>query len=83
MTLSNYNLVAGPEGTSRYTSSYNYKGIRPLALAGRIGRKGKPFLVGPNYRAKAAGGGTLYLGVVPFRTYVPTGEFKVRVEGER
>ncbi len=79
--VSNYSLTAGPGGTTRYSNSYSYKGIRPLALAGKIGKKGTPFLVGPNYRGKASKAGTLYLGVVPFRTYTPTGNFKVKIDG--
>lgn len=81
VTVSNYGLTAGPGGTTRYSTSYNWQGIRPLALAAKVGKKGKPFLVGPEFKGKAPRDGVLYLGVVPFRTYTPAGTFKVKVDG--
>ena len=51
-----------------------------LSLVGKIGRKGTPFLIGANYKAITRAGGTLQLGVIPFRTnYTATGTYKVRV----
>ena len=46
-----------------------------------IGKKGKPFLIGPSFKGKANATGTLLIGVVPFRrNYAATGTYKVRLE---
>ncbi len=80
--VSNYSLTVGPGGTTRYGSS-TLGNLPMLSLVGKIGKKGKPFLIGPNYKGKAKSNGTLYLGVVPFRrNYAATGTYKVKVEAQ-
>ncbi|MBI4602025.1 MAG: hypothetical protein HY721_08695 [Planctomycetes bacterium] len=80
VTVHNYNLTSGPEGTTRYSGS-TFQSFPMLSLVGKIGRNGKPFLVGRELRAKASREGTLYLGVVPFRRgYAATGSYQVKVE---
>jgi hypothetical protein len=76
--ISNYNLTSGPAGCSRTGS---YKSFPSLSLIAKVGKKGKEFLVGASYRSKAPAGGVLYLGVVPYRRYTPTGSYRVKVEG--
>ena len=77
--VQNYNLNSGPQGTTRYSGT-TYKNFPMLSLVGKIGRNGTPFLIGANYKAQARTGGTLQLGVVPFRTnYKATGTYKVRI----
>lgn len=79
LLVQNYNLNSGPQGTTRYTGN-TYKNFPMLSLVGKIGRKGTPFLIGANYKAITRAGGTLHLGVIPFRTnYTATGTYKVRV----
>jgi len=77
--VSNYSLTVGPGGTTRYggTTLGNFP---MLSLVGQIGKRGKPFLVGPSFKTKANATGTLFLGVVPFRrNYTATGLYKVKV----
>lgn len=77
--VSNYNLNSGPQGTTRYSGN-SYKNFPQLSLVGKIGKNGAPFFIGANYKAKSAGSGKLYLGVVPFRNnYAATGNYRVRV----
>lgn len=77
--VSNYNLNSGPGGTTRYSGS-SYKNFPQLSLVGKIGKNGAPFFIGANYKAKAPGGGKLYLGVVPFRNnYAATGTYRVKI----
>lgn len=80
--VSNYNLTVGPEGTRRYSGS-TFQNFPMLSLVGKVGKKGKPFVVGRSYKGKVGRDGTLYLGVVPFRrNYRATGTYKVEVEAE-
>jgi hypothetical protein len=85
LSISNYNLTAGPEGTTRYrTSGTPYSNFPTLSLIGKIGKNGKPFLVGQKHESRARSDGTLYLGIVPFRRgYVAAGSFQVKIDGER
>ncbi len=79
LNVSNYNVTAGPGGTTRYSDN-TFKNFPQLALIGKVGKKGKEFLIGANYKGKAKGGGALYVGVVPFRrNYKATGNFKVKI----
>ena len=77
--VQNYNLSCGAGGTTRYSGS-TFKNFPQLSLVGRIGKKGKEFLVGENFKGKANATGVLYLGVVPFRrNYAATGSYKVKI----
>ncbi|MEM7232995.1 MAG: hypothetical protein AAF517_12500 [Planctomycetota bacterium] len=78
LTVSNYGLTAGPGGTTRYSGS-SFSNFPYLSLVGKIGKKGKPFLVGAKYKKKANANGELFLSTVRFRSYVPTGSFKVKI----
>lgn len=56
--------VSGPDGVAGRTDPRAPLANAPLgALIGRIGANGKPFLVGANYDATAAGDGELFLAV--------------------
>lgn len=85
LSISNYNLTAGPGGTTRYrTTGTPYSNFPTLSLIGKIGKKGTPFLVGQKHEGRARSDGTLYLGIVPFRRgYVASGSFQVKIEGEK
>jgi hypothetical protein len=69
--VSNYGISSGPEGNRQYSGS-TFNNFPMLALVGKVGKKGKPFLVGPNYKGKATSAGPLYLSIVPFQ-YNPAG----------
>jgi hypothetical protein len=80
MTVQGYSIRSGPEGNTRYSST-TFREFPVLALVGKVGKNGKPFLVGREYSGKAPRGGDLYLGVVPFRQNRPmTGAYRVKVE---
>ena len=80
MTVQGYNILSGPEGNTRYSSGASRE-FPVLALVAKVGKGGKPFLVGREHTGKAARGGELYLGVVPFRQNRPmTGSYRVKVE---
>lgn len=81
--VANYNLRCGPEGTTRYSGS-TFNNLPMLSLVGKIGKRGKPFLVGQSSSTRARKQGRLYLGIVPFRrNYAATGQYKVKIESER
>jgi len=65
----NYGIVSGPEGNRDYSSSGALGNFPPLALVGKIGKRGQPFLVGSSYTGKAKTGGRLYLGITTFTPY--------------
>jgi hypothetical protein len=80
MQQPNYGIVAGPEGTTQQSGS-TFGSFPMLSLVGKIGKNGKPFLVGREYRGKANGSGQLYLGIVPFRrNYAASGSFDVKIQ---
>lgn len=84
ITVSNYGISSGPEGTRQWGGS-GYSGFQMLALIGKIGKKGKPFLVGTQHKSTAKKPGKLYLAVVTFTPY-PQGtagsyQVKVKVSG--
>lgn len=83
MQVPNYNLTTGPDGTRRYSGS-TLGGFPMLSLVGKIGKTGKPFLIGLEYRGKASREGRLHLGVVPFRrNSAATGSYKAEIETGR
>ena len=69
----------------------NNRAERPKQLVGRKvfvtprrGKKGKPFLIGRQFKGKVTSTGPLYLGIVPFRrNYQATGTFEVRIQATR
>ncbi len=80
VTVPNYNLTSGPEGTTRYSGN-TFQSFPMLSLVGKIGKNGKPFLVAKEYQGKASREGALYLGLVPFRrNYAASGSYQVKVE---
>jgi hypothetical protein len=79
LTVSGYNVTAGPAGTSQYSGN-TFENFPMLALVGKIGKNGKAFLVGKEWTEVAKRAGSLYLGVVPFRrNRAAAGAFQVQV----
>ena len=71
INVSNYGVSSGPAGTTQWSGN-SFNNLPMLSLVGKVGKKGKPFLVGTDYREKLSTGGRLYLSIVPF-SYNPTG----------
>jgi len=71
VTVNNYSVSCGPTGTRQWGGT-SWNNFAQLSLVGKIGKKGKPFAVGANYRGKSAAKGRLYLAIVAF-SYNPTG----------
>ena len=79
MTVEGYNVRSGPEGNTRYSST-SFREFPVLSLVAKVGKTGKPFLVGREFAGKAPREGDLYLGIVPFRQNRPTtGSYRVKV----
>ena len=75
----NYGVSGGPDGIRGYTNTA-FPGMPSLALVAKIGKGGKPFVVGADYKAKPKRSGTLFFGIVPFRrNYVSSGTYEVKV----
>jgi hypothetical protein len=80
MAIQGYSILSGPEGNTRYSTNAA-QGFPVLALVGKVGKSGKPFLVGREHGARVPRGGDLYLGIVPFRQNRPmTGSYRVKIE---
>ncbi|MBI4585432.1 MAG: hypothetical protein HY717_15575 [Planctomycetes bacterium] len=77
MEVIDWGETCGPEGSTRYG---NQGGFNMLALVGKIGKSGAPFLVGREYKGPAPQGGRLYLGIVPFRYRMAAGAYTAKVE---
>jgi hypothetical protein len=71
ITVSNYSVSCGPTGTREW-GGQSWNNFAQLSLVGKVGKKGKPFLVGNAYKGKESKGGRLYLAIVPF-SYNPAG----------
>lgn len=71
INVTNYSVSCGPAGTREW-GGQSWNNFAQLALVGRIGKNGKPFLVGDEYRGKADKAGRLYLAIVAF-SYNPAG----------
>ncbi len=85
ISVSNYGVSCGPDGTNNYRNNRSFHGFPTLSLVGRIGKSGKPFLIGSSYKGTAKSTGRLYVGVVSF-IWNPGGasgnyDLKVTVEG--
>jgi len=81
MSNPNYGVSSGPTGATQYSSGNAFHNFPLLSLVGKVGKNGKPFLVGQTYKGKASGSGRLYLSVVPF-TYDPgnvTGKYTAAI----
>lgn len=77
--VANYNIISGPEGNTRYSGS-TFEGFAMLSLVGKVGEKGKPFLIGRGTKQKITSNGRIYVGVVPFRNnYAATGAYTLKV----
>jgi hypothetical protein len=79
--LQNYGWSVGPEGTTNLGGN-QFENFPQASLVGRIGKTGKPFLIGPSYKGEANGSGKLMLGIAFQRGQV-SGAFDVRVEVKR
>jgi hypothetical protein len=80
INVSDYGVSAGPSGTRQYSGN-TFGNFPMLSLVGKIGKNGKPFLVGDQHRSRPKQGGRLYLAVIPF-TYNPgnaSGTYQVRI----
>lgn len=72
----------GPEGTAEHPEWARYSLVPEwphLALIGKIGDDGDPFLVGREFSGTAVRGGELYLGVNDLDAENNDGTFEVRV----
>jgi hypothetical protein len=79
--VAEWSVTSGPTGTKRYSGN-TFGNFPMLALIGRIGKNGKPFLVGASHKSKVKSPGRLYLSVVPFQ-YNPggvAGKYEVKVK---
>ena len=71
-SVENWNVKAGPAGTTRYNSFKSQQGFPMLCLVGKIGKSGKPFKIAEKYRLRSKTAGRLYLAIQPF-DYEPGG----------
>lgn len=75
----------GPEGTSDHPEWARYSVVPEwphLALIGKVGEDGDPFLVGKEFSGTAVRGGELYLGVNDLDAENNDGSFEVTVSLE-
>ena len=81
ITVRNYGISSGPEG-NRDWGGNSFNNFPMLALVGKIGRRGQPFLIGPSFTGKANASGRLHLAVVPFTPYAggATGSYQVKIQ---
>ncbi|MEE3054294.1 MAG: hypothetical protein VYB34_11200 [Planctomycetota bacterium] len=83
ITLASFNATkCGPEGTQaikRGTVSSSFKNFPTGSLLGKIGKSGKPFLVGGEYEGVVEKKGRLFLGIA-LKTGVVQGKLKVVLE---
>ena len=80
MQVSNYSVSCGPAGTTQYSGN-SFGGFPMLSLIAKVGKNGKPFVVGSKHQSKVGRAGNLYLAIVPF-TFYPQGmqgSYTVRV----
>jgi hypothetical protein len=80
ISVSNYNVSSNPAGTQQWGGS-SFGGFPMLSLIGKIGKNGKPFLVGTQHKSKPRKTGDLYLAVVPFSHYPQgaSGSYQVKI----
>jgi hypothetical protein len=80
----NGQFKSGPSGNGQFGGGFRGNGgvFLPGALVGRIGEKGREFLIGDHHEAKPADRGKLYLRVIcgPWGNQL-VGEYKVKIAG--
>jgi len=74
--LHNYGWTVGPAGTTNVGQNH-FQNFPAAALVARIGPKGKPFLVGANFKGKANATGRLMLAIA-YRGGSLSGSFTVK-----
>jgi hypothetical protein len=81
ITVRNYGISSGPEG-NRDWGGNSFNNFPMLALVGKIGKRGQPFLIGPSFTGKANASGRLHLAVVPFTPYAggASGSYQVKIQ---
>lgn len=82
VSVSNYGVSCGPDGSTQYSSSRAFQGLPVLSLVGKIGKRGKAFLIGSSHKGKASTSGKLYLAITPFY-YNPggaIGNYQVKID---
>ncbi|HZN56590.1 MAG TPA: hypothetical protein VFD71_00845 [Planctomycetota bacterium] len=79
INMEQFGQATGPEGTTNVSGQF--ESFPGGALVGRIGDKGKPFLIGSDYDGAANGAGSLFLGVALKNGQV-SGGYQVEVEKE-
>ena len=79
ITLQNYGQQCGPEGSTGI-GGHHFQSFPVGALIARVGKSGKPFLVGKKFRGKATEDGKLMFAVA-YRGNV-AGSFAVKVKVE-
>jgi hypothetical protein len=79
--VNNYGIVSGPAGNREWSGYATFGNFPMLSLVGKVGKKGKPFLVGTSYSGRVKGKGRLYLAVVPFSPYPggATGNYQAKI----
>jgi len=78
-------LTFGPEGTASHPEWARYSVVPEwphLALIGKVGEDGDPFLVGKSFSGQVVRGGELFLGVNDLDTENNGGTFHATVELE-
>ena len=76
--LHNYGWTVGPEGTTNIGGT-QFENFPQASLVARIGKKGKPFLIGQSYKGEANASGKLMFGIAFQRGQV-SGAFEVKVD---
>lgn len=79
--LLNYGWSVGPEGTTNIGGNH-FKNFPVASLVARVGKKGKPFLVGPQYKGKADSSGKIMFALA-FRGGNVSGSFNVKIQVKR
>lgn len=84
ISVRNYGIVSGPAGNTEWSGHGSFANLPMLSLVGKIGKNGKPFLVGASYRGRCIADGRLYLAVVPFSPYPSgaSGAYQARIQTE-
>jgi hypothetical protein len=79
--LHNYGWTVGPEGTTNIGGT-QFENFPQASLVARIGKKGKPFLVGQSFHGEANAAGKLMFAIAFQRGQV-SGSFDVKVDVKR
>lgn len=80
ISVANYGVSSGPAGNTQWGGS-TFGSFPMLSLVGKVGKKGKPFLVAASYRGRADRQGRLYLAIVAF-SHNPggaTGKYQAKI----